>query len=347
MFSTIQANMPPPGPASATGRAGCARGVPVTRQVVVPVFPRFQILDVTGPAAVFEAAGRFAAPAGYAVTLVSLDGGQVTSSGGLTVDTRPVTDAPRPDILLVPGGVGTRHPPPDGRLVSYLQHSAAASRRVASVCTGAFLLARAGLLDGRRATTHWRHAASLARRYPAVTVLADRIWINDGRYWTSAGVSAGIDLALALVTEELGGDVARQCAREVVVYYQRPGGQSQFSTLEALAEPGGRFAPLLAWIRGNVHLPHRVEDLAARAAMSPRNFSRRFRREVGHTPAEAVRQMRLEVARTLVETTDAPIARVARQTGFGNLENMRRVFLKSLGQSPRALRSALRPAQRP
>ena len=310
------------------------------RALVIPVFSGFQILDVTGPVAIFEAATYFAGDGGYDVTLVSGDGGSVVSSSGVAVATRPLTDVCRVDTLLVPGGAGTRDPALDPRLVDYLRLRAGDCRRVASVCTGAFLLARSGLLDGRRATTHWRHAAHLARRHPAVKVLADRIWVNDGRFWSSAGVCAGIDLALALVTDDLGREVARQSAREVVVYYQRPGGQSQFSTIEELGDERGRFAPLLGWIRAHLTQPMRVEDLAARAAMSPRNFSRRFRAEVGRTPAEAVTQIRLEVARTLVETTAEPIEKIARETGFGDSERMRRAFVRTLGQPPRALRTA-------
>lgn len=170
----------------------------------------------------------------------------------------------------------------------------------------------------------------------------DRVWVNDGKFWTSAGVAAGIDLALALVAEDWGAEVARRSAREVVVYYQRPGGQSQFSTIEELCDPRGRFADLLIWIRANLAAPLGVEDLAARMAMSPRNFSRRFRDETGRTPAQAVTQIRLEVARSLVETTDGPIAEIARRTGFGDAERMRRAFVRTLGRSPRALRTGAR-----
>lgn len=307
--------------------------------VTVPVFPGFQLLDVSGPVAVFEAAGRFAG-GGYQVTLVSPAGGPVKSSAGVAVDTRPFAVTRSLDTLLVPGGAGTRDPRLDPAVVDYVARCAARSRRVASVCTGAFLLARAGLLDGRRATTHWRHAGALGRTYPRVKVDADRIWVNDGRLWTSAGVCAGIDLALALVTDDFGREAARQCAREVVVFYQRPGGQSQFSSIEELADARGRFAPLLAWVRANLTRPLRVDDLAARMNMSPRNFSRRFRAEVGRSPAETVTQIRLEAARAMVETTSAPISAIARQTGFGDAENMRRAFLRFLGVAPRALRTA-------
>lgn len=316
------------------------------RLVCIPLFGGFQLLDVAGPVAVFEAAGDGAAGAagrpapGYRIVLVSPDGGPVTSSAGVSMDTLPARGVGSVDTLLVPGGEGTRAPDLDDRLLDFLRRRASGCRRVASVCTGAFLLARAGLITGRRVTTHWRHAGALARRHPDLEVEPDRIWVRDGRVWSSAGVSAGIDLALALVADDCGREVARRAAREIVVYFQRPGGQSQFSALEDLADADGRFAPLLAWIRANVRRPLRVEDLAAREAMSPRNFSRRFRAEVGCTPAQAVARIRLEVARTLIETTSRPVSAVARAAGYGDPETMRRAFVKALGRSPRALRTA-------
>jgi transcriptional regulator GlxA family with amidase domain len=307
------------------------------------VFPDFQLLDAAGPVAVFEVASHFAGSGrGYEVALVSTAGGRVPSSSGVAVESRPLRDFAAVDTLLVAGGTGTRDPGLDPGIIQELRRRSDRCRRIASVCTGAFLLARAGLLDGRRATTHWRHAAQLARSHPAVCVVPDHIWVNDGRFWTSAGVSAGIDLALALVTEDLGREVARRSAREVVVYYQRPGGQSQFSSIQELSDGRGRFAPLLAWIRANLAAPLRIEDLAARMAMSPRNFARRFRAEVGRTPAQAVVLIRLEVATTLVETTRQPIEQIARDTGFGDAECMRRAFLRYLGQPPRTLRTGTR-----
>ncbi len=264
----------------------------------------------------------------------------MTSSSGVSMGTVPAERAGAIDTLLVPGGEGTRAQDLDDRLIAFLRSRAPGCRRLASVCTGTFLLARAGLIPGCRVTTHWRHAGALARRHPDLEVLPDRIWVRDGRVWSSAGVSAGIDLALALVTADLGREVARRAAREIVVYYQRPGGQSQFSSLEELADADGRFAPLLAWIRANVRRPLRVEELAAEVAMSPRNFARRFRAEVGCTPAQAVARIRLEVARTLIETTTRPVAAVAREAGYGDPETMRRAFVKVLGRSPRALRTA-------
>ncbi len=312
-------------------------------RIAIPLFPGFQLLDVAGPVAVFEAASHFArlagVGAGYRLHLVSATGGGVASSSGAALDSAPFTAARGLDTLLVPGGEGTRGDDLDQRLMRFLRRRAPTCRRITSVCTGAFLLARAGLLDGCRVTTHWRHAAALARQYPALDVVPDHIWVRDGRLWSSAGVSAGIDLALALTAEDFGRDVAREAAREVVVYYQRPGGQSQFSSLEALGDADGRFARLLDWMRANVALPLRVEDMAGFMAMSPRNFARRFRAEVGCTPAQALARIRLEVARALVESSHRPIAAVARDSGYGDPETMRRAFVKHLGQSPRAVRT--------
>lgn len=313
----------------------------MNRSVALLVFEDFQVLDATGPLAVFEAASHFAAPRGrYALQLLSAGGGLVRSSAGVALHTTALADAGAVDTLLVAGGSGTRDPDLDPRVMEFVHRQAGRVRRIGSICTGAFILAAAGVLDGRRATTHWRHSRHLARRYPAVQVVADQIWVNDGGCWTSAGVSAGIDLALALVTEDFGSDVARACAREVVVYYQRPGGQSQFSSIEALSDGKGTFAPLLGWIRGNLGERLRVDDLAARVAMSPRHFSRRFRAEVGCTPAEAVTRLRLEAARTLVESTRRPIEHIARDSGFGDAERMRRAFVRAFGQPPRTLRTA-------
>lgn len=328
-------------PATRADAAGTTRRQPArNRSVALLVFADFQLLDAAGPVTVFEAASALSADHGYEVALVSLDGGLVRSSAGIAVETLPLTGLADADTLLVAGGAGTRGAGRDPRLAPALAAHVTRMRRIASVCTGAFLLAEAGLLDGRRATTHWRHCGLLARAHPAVRVMPDRIWVHDGHVWTSAGVSAGIDLALALVTEDLGTEVARACAREVVVYYQRPGGQSQFSSVEALGAGSGRFGPLLAWIRGNVGRRLGVEELAAHVAMSPRNFSRRFRAEVGRTPAQAVTQIRLEVARTLLESSHQSIEKIAHHSGFGDAERMRRAFVRSVGQPPRALRTA-------
>ncbi|RVA64192.1 helix-turn-helix domain-containing protein, partial [Mesorhizobium sp. M7A.F.Ca.CA.001.08.1.1] len=214
------------------------------------------------------------------------------------------------------------------------------ARRTTSVCTGAYLLARAGLLDGRRATTHWASSHDFHRRYPKVRLDAERIFIRDGDIWTSAGISAGIDLALALVEDDLGAEVARRTAQQIVMHQRRPGGQSQFSAFVELGGRTGRFAALIEWVRANLAEPLTVECLADHAAMSPRNFARAFTSETGVTPAKAVERMRLETARTAIETSHLPLERIAETAGFGDPGRMRRAFLRTLGQPPQAFRAA-------
>jgi transcriptional regulator GlxA family with amidase domain len=229
-----------------------------------------------------------------------------------------------------------------GGLVAWTRRQAASARRMASVCSGAFLLAEAGLLDGRRATTHWGQSERFARRYPKVRLEADRIFVQDGPVWTSAGITAGIDLALALIEEDLGEAVARRTAQQLVVHHRRPGGQSQFSELLDLGGANGRFGPLLDWARERLAEPLGVERLAEQAAMSPRHFARAFAAETATTPAKAVERLRLEAARLRTETTREPLDRVAEAVGFGDPERMRRAFLRAFGQPPQALRRAAR-----
>ena len=211
-----------------------------------------------------------------------------------------------------------------------------------SVCSGAFILAEAGLLDGRRATTHWSRTTGFAQRYPRVKLEPDRIYVKDGPVWSSAGITAGIDLSLALIAEDLGEDIARRCAQQLVVYHRRPGGQSQFSALLEMDRPEGRFGGLMSWIRERLHEPLGVERLADRAAMSPRNFARAFAAETGVTPARAVERLRVEAARERIEAGPEPIELIALAAGFGEPERMRRAFLRAFGQPPQALRRSAR-----
>jgi transcriptional regulator GlxA family with amidase domain len=208
------------------------------------------------------------------------------------------------------------------------------------VCSGAFLIAEAGLLDGKRATTHWSRSRQFAHRYANVRLEPDRIFVRDGKIWSSAGITAGVDLALALIADDLGEPVARRVAQQLVVYRRRPGGQSQFSALLEMERPEGRFGPLLGWARERLGEPLTVERLAERAAMSPRNFARRFAEETGVTPARAVERLRVEAARERVEGGRAPIDAIAAEIGFGDSERMRRAFLRAYGQPPQALRRA-------
>jgi transcriptional regulator GlxA family with amidase domain len=242
------------------------------------------------------------------------------------------------DTLIVAGGRGTREAAACTDTSAFVRAAAGRARRVASVCSGAFILAEAGLLDGRRATTHWARAAEFARAYSRVRVEPDRIFVRDGTVWTSAGISAGIDLALALVADDLGEAVAKRAAQQLVVYHRRPGGQSQFSALLETDQPSSRFSPLLAWARERLDERLPVERLADRVAMSPRHFARAFSAETGMTPAKAIERLRLETARERVESGTEPIEGVAAHTGFGDPERMRRAFIRAFGQPPQALR---------
>jgi transcriptional regulator GlxA family with amidase domain len=311
------------------------------RTIGLLIFPRFQLLDAAGPIAVFEAAGREAPRPAYRLKVMAPAPGSVASSSGVQMMAEPLI-AQAFDTLIVAGGWGTREASVCAETLAYVRAVARRARRTASVCSGAFVLAAAGLLDGRRATTHWARAAEFARAYPRVRVEPDRIFIRDGNVWTSAGISAGIDLALALVAEDLGEAVAKRAAQQLVVYHRRPGGQSQFSALLESDRPDSRFSPLLAWARERLRERLSVERLAERAAMSPRHFARAFAADTGTTPAKAVERLRLEAAREEVESGAGPIEQIAAATGFGDPERMRRAFLRAFGQPPQALRRAIR-----
>ncbi|GAB1256604.1 GlxA family transcriptional regulator [Aurantivibrio plasticivorans] len=316
------------------------------------LFPGFQLLDATGPIAVFEVGGRIveylcdrglrAESGGYQIELLSVFGGLVESSVGVALPTKAFSKSDQFDTLVVVGGDGIHQTDFDSRVPVYVQQMDAQVRRTASVCSGAFVLATAGLLDGRQATTHWRRSRLFAEQFPKVKCVPDKIFVNDGKYWSSAGISAGIDLALAMLKQDYGEEVAQQAAREMVIYYQRPGGQSQFSTVAEVAGSGHRFSGLLGWIRENLDQPLSVVGLAEQVAMSPRNFARQFRRVVGLTPAKAIEQIRLEVAQRLVEDSDLALGRVAQRVGYGDAERMRRAFQRTLGMSPQALRTSTR-----
>ena len=316
------------------------------RTIGVLIFPQFQLLDATGPITVFEVAGRETMPPTYRLRVMARAPGPIASSSGAQLIAERLVEEPL-DTLLVVGGRGTREAYGCPETLAYVRAAAARARRTASVCSGAFVLAAAGLLDGRRATTHWARASDLARLYPQVRVEPDRIFVRDGRVWTSAGISAGIDLALALVAEDLGEAAAKRTAQQLVVYHRRPGGQSQFSALLEADRPDSRFSPLLAWARERLNEPLSVERLAERAAMSPRHFARAFAADTGTTPAKAVERLRLEAAREEIESGAAPIEHVAAHTGFGDPERMRRAFLRAFGQPPQALRRAARAGAAP
>jgi transcriptional regulator GlxA family with amidase domain len=311
--------------------------------VTVLVFPGVRLLDVTGPIEVFATANEFGGR--YRVRTVSPDGADVTTSAGtgLSVDLAAPDVSYVSDVVLVPGGPEWPSLIKDDALLSAVQALDARSRLTASVCTGAFLLAAAGLLDGRRATTHWRHTDQLALRYPRVTVDPDALFVRDGRMMTSAGVSSGIDLSLALVEEHLGVDVARAVAKDMVVFMQRPGGQSQFSV--RTSSPHTRQDMLRRVLDAATEDPsadHTLSAMARRAGISTRHMTRLFREELGTTPARYVEQVRMEAAKAMLEGGDDPMASVARHSGFGSPESLRRAFARNLGITPGAYRARFR-----
>ncbi|MER6036745.1 GlxA family transcriptional regulator [Streptomyces sp. NPDC001835] len=312
------------------------------RTVLLVLFDGVQSLDVTGPLEVFTGAEQHT-PGTYRVRTASLDGGPVRTSSGLAlVPDGALTAMPDPDTLLVPGGQGTRGPDP--RLTDWLRAHGPRARRLVSVCTGAILLAAAGLLDGRRATTHWAYCDKLARDHPAVAVDPEPIYVRDGNVATSAGVTSGIDLALALVEEDLDREVALSVARHLVVFLRRPGNQAQFSA--QLAAQTARRDPLREvqrWITEHPAGDLTVESLAARARLSPRHFARAFREETGTTPGRYVDRVRLEHARRLLEDTGDGVEEISRASGYGTPEAMRRAFVRALGTAPAEYRRRFRP----
>jgi transcriptional regulator GlxA family with amidase domain len=317
------------------------------RRIDVLAFTDVQLLDVAGPLQVFASVNDIARtrglPAPYLPRVVAPSGASVVASAGLGLLTHPLPTAQEPsDTLIVAGGSGVHAMSRDAQLVAWLREHAARSRRVASVCTGAFLLAAAGLLDERRAVTHWTRCTELAQRYPAVRVEADPIFIRDGTVWTSAGVTAGIDLALALVEEDVGRALALEVARHLVVFLKRPGGQAQFSAAlsmqSAMQRAGDRFADLHAWVAENPSADLSVPALAAHVGMSERSFVRHYRGATGSTPARAIEQLRVEAARRALGDTALPVKRIAVRCGFGSEETMRRSFLRVVGVTPQAYR---------
>lgn len=311
------------------------------KTIHVLAFANVQLLDVTGPLQVFASANDIAAhrglPAPYAPTVVAEGGGAVMSSAGLAMLAEPLPVAPS-DTLIIAGGWGAYAAAQDPALVGWIRQHAALSRRVASVCTGAFVLAASGWLDGRRVVTHWTRCDQLARQHPLLRVEPNPIFINDGPVWTSAGVTAGIDLSLALVEADLGRAMALEVARQLVVFLKRPGGQSQFSVTLDLQQQGQRFDALHGWIADNLTLDLSIPVLAQQAGMSERSFIRHYRTDTGQTPARAIEQIRVETARRLLSDTPLAIKRIAGQCGFGSEETLRRSFLRAMGVTPQAYR---------
>ena len=311
------------------------------RRIELLAFPQVQILDVTGPLQVFATANDLAGSAGppYAIRVVAQAGGPVASSSGIGLVTEPFQ--PRTagvDTLIVAGGPGVEAAAADAALIDWLRERARGARRFASVCTGAILLASAGLLDGRRAATHWSVCAELARRFPAVKVQPDPIFVRDGPAWTSAGVTAGIDLALALVEQDLGRAAALAVARYLVMFLKRPGGQAQFSAALDL-QGSDRFETLHSWITAHLSDDLSLHVLAKQTGMSERSFSRHYLEATRETPARAVERLRVEAARVLLTDSQVPVKRVAQRCGFGSEETMRRSFLRLLRVTPQDYRT--------
>lgn len=311
------------------------------RPVELLAFPQVQILDVTGPLQVFATANDIVGDAvpPYAIHVVSQAGSAVTSSSGMGLLAHPLPPLGSAlDTLIVAGGPGIEAAAADEALVDWVQRRGRQARRFASVCTGAVLLATSGLLDGRRAATHWTLCSELARRFPSVQVQPDPIFVQDGPAWTSAGVTAGIDLALALVEEDLGRSVALAVARYLVVFLKRPGGQAQFSAALALQDDG-RFDTLHSWMGAHLSGDLSLAVLADQTGMSTRSFSRHYLEATGQTPARAVESLRVEAARSLLMNSRLPVKRVAQRCGFGSEETMRRSFLRLLAATPQEYRA--------
>jgi len=329
------------------------RGPRAPRRIALLAYPGAQILDVTGPIEVFARGARCLLEQGlradpvYQVEVIAERSGPFRTSCGVEIIAARSIAALRspPDTLLVAGGVGSRQALRSPALLGFLRRMAPRVRRLASVCTGAFLLAEAGLLGGRRATTHWAYCPELAKRYPQVRVEPDPIFVRDGRIYTSAGVTAGMDLALGLLEEDLGRTLALEVARQLVLFLKRPGGQSQFSAqLAAQSAEREPLRDLQAFISDHPEADLAVESLAQRVAMSPRHFARVFRREVGLTPAKFILRVRVEAARRRLEESREDVESVASRCGFGSAEVMRRAFLRTVRVSPSDYRSRFRCA---
>lgn len=304
------------------------------------LFPGFQIVDLAA-VAVFEVANLMPGGPYYEPTMLSEHGGPVSSSVGVQIVTQPFGE-PAFDTIMVAGAMA--QVPSTPALVDFLRTASKASRRTAGICTGAFILAEAGLLDGRRVTTHWGYARELQRLHPKARVEEDRIFIEHDHIWSSAGMTACIDLALALVENDHGVEMARSVAKKMVVYHRRTGGQSQFSALLELEPKSDRIQTALTYAKRNLRKPLSVDELADAANLSRRQFSRAFRLETGQSPAKAVETLRVEAARAMIEDGNHAIDVVARESGFDDPERMRRAFIRAYGVPPQSIKRAARAA---
>jgi transcriptional regulator GlxA family with amidase domain len=315
------------------------------RHIAFFVYPGFVLLDLSGPLEAFATAAEVM-PGSYRFSVMSLGGGPVASSSELSVMTRVATPQAI-DTFVIAGDLGLPERESPRRQIDFIRAASHAARRTASVCMGSFLFAESGLLDGRRATTHWLFAPKMQDMYPTVRVEPDRIFLNDQNVWTSAGMTSGIDMALAMIEEDLGAEVARKVARMMVVYYRRPGGQLQYSSLLDLDPGSDRIRRVLSFAREHLSEHLSVEHMAEVAHLSPRQFSRAFLAATGMTPARAVERLRVEAARPLVEETREPLETIAEAVGFAGAERMRQSFVRVLAQPPRSLRRSAQTLDRP
>jgi transcriptional regulator GlxA family with amidase domain len=311
----------------------------LVQRVALVVVPGFQNMSFAA-LSVFELANKNSGQTLYEVHVLSEDGGPVRNSFGMEVSTEPPGRYEFDTILV---GFGAEILEPTPTLIAYLQNVARSTRRLASICIAAFTFGEAGLLDGRRVTTHWRYATELQKRFPKAKVEMDRIFIRDEHIWTSAGMTAAIDLGLSMVESDQGRDLAREVAKGLVIHHRRAGGQSQHSSLLALDAKSDPVQTVLAHAKRNLHAPLKVDDLARVACLSPRQFTRVFRSETGVSPAKAIETLRLETARLMLEQGRLPVEAIASETGFGSRERMRRAFIRAYGEPPRAIRSNAGP----
>lgn len=303
----------------------------MTRRIGLVIYPGFQALDMAA-LTVFEFANTMVSPPPYEMATLSVSGGPVRSSSGVALDSQALGWGSY-DTLLIAGAIG--EPGPQTALEANLRDNADASRRIASICTGAFILARTGLLHEKHVTTHWAVGRRLQEQHPTLKVDEDKIFTREGKFWTSAGVTACIDMALAMLEEDLGAEIARKVARMMVVYHRRSGGQSQFAALADIEPSSDRVRDALRYARDNLQRELSVEMLAAHAHWSPRHFSRVFQAQTGMAPAKAIEKLRVEAAQGLIEQGQTSLARVAEVTGFGDEERLRRAFQRAYGQPPK------------
>jgi transcriptional regulator GlxA family with amidase domain len=316
------------------------RAMEVTmRKTGLFLYPGFQVMSFVALSA-FEVANKRAGETLYDLHILSEKGGLVRSSLGMEITTEAIGKNDYDTVLI---GVGMEPPAPSPAATSYLRRAAKSTRRLASICLGSFALGEAGLLDGRRATTHWRYAGRLQERFPRCCVDVDKIFIADGQIWTSAGMSAGADLAVGMIESDHGADLARLVARGLVMHHRRAGGQSQHSALLDLDTNADRIQTALTYAKRNLRMPLEIEDLARAACLSPRQFTRVFRSEIGTSPAKAIETLRLESAKYLLEQSRLPVEDIAKQAGFGNRERMRRAFARTYGEAPRSIRTNAGP----